>query len=282
MAFSRKYLTMVGVLFSWGLSWPLMKIALQFMSPYMLSLIRFSVGTVFFLLLSRKPLLSSRMLVAALLNGALFVTVVNIAVNLTVNPALASSLVYAQPLFVILISVSMYREKLHPFQIVGALLAFLGIITAVGSVNFDAGALLAVLAGFIWAVGVLYYKRKMASEDMLGFNASVNFFSALFMVPVLFLLDTNPSVPAEGMLWGLLLALVAQVIGFWLWFMSVRDLGPVTAGTISLLVPVVAYFFTYLLMDRVPTPLQLLGSLLTLCGVFLAQAFNREPVLAED
>lgn len=282
MAFSRKYLTMVGVLFSWGLSWPLMKIVLQFMSPYMLSLIRFSVGAVFFLLLSRKPLLSSRMLIAALLNGALFVTVVNIAVNLTVNPALASSLVYAQPLFVILISVSLYQEKLHPLQIVGALLAFLGIITAVGSVNFDAGALLAVLAGFIWAVGVLYYKRKMASEDMLGFNASVNFFSALFMVPVVFLLDTNLSVPVEGMLWGLLLALVAQVIGFWLWFMSVRDLGPVTAGTISLLVPVVAYFFTYLLMDKVPTSLQLLGSLLTLSGVFLAQAFNRKPVVAEN
>jgi len=282
MALSCRYFTMVGVLLSWGLSWPLMKIALQFMSPYMLSLMRFSVGALFFLLLFRRPLFSFRMLVAALLNGALFVTVVNIAVNLTANPALASSLVYAQPLFVIIISVSLYREKLHPLQIAGALLAFLGILTAVGSVNFDAGALLAVFAGFIWATGVLYYKRNLASEDMLSFNASVNFFSALFMIPVVFSLDNSLSVPLEGIAWGLLLALVAQIIGFWLWFISVRDLGPVTAGTISLLVPVVAYVFTYFLMGKIPTSLQLLGSLLTLLGVFIAQAFNRKVASVES
>ncbi|MGC8777891.1 MAG: DMT family transporter, partial [Candidatus Caldatribacteriaceae bacterium] len=245
-------------------------------------LMRFAVGTVFFLLLAKKPLLSYRMLIAALFNGALFVTMVNIAVNLTANPALASSLVYAQPLFVMLISISLYRERLHPLQVAGTLLAFLGILTAVGSVRFDAGALLAVCAGFIWAVGILYYKRNMASENMFCFNASVNLFSALLVMPVVFALRDGLAIPLEGVAWGLLLALVAQVIGFWLWFVSVRDLGPVIAGAISLLVPVVAYFFTYLLMGKIPTVLQLLGSLLTLSGVFLAQAFNRKPLPIED
>lgn len=266
----RAYLPILGVLIFWGLSWSLSKMALQYMSPYMLSFFRFATGAVFFLICTQKLLRSPKVLFGALLNGVCFVTMVNFAVQASENPALASSLVYTQPLFVVFFSALLGEEQLYPLRIAGVLLAFLGVLLSAQSVHFDRGAILAIAAGFIWSLGIIYYRRYLKEENLIYFNASLNFFSALALIPFL-LGNVHFLLPREALFWGLCTAFSAQVVGFFLWFLSLKTLGAVTSGTFSLLVPAFAYLFTYGIMGQAPTPRQILGSSLTLFGVFLAQ-----------
>jgi drug/metabolite transporter (DMT)-like permease len=260
----------LGFSSSGGLSWPLSKMALQYMPPYALSFLRFAMGAVFFLILTRKPSGTPKVLLGSLLNGALFVTTVNFAVRASQNPALTSSLVYTQPLFVALFSVLLGEERLHPHQGAGILLAFSGILIAARSVYFDWGAMLAIVSGFLWSLGILYYRKYLRDEHLVRFNASLNLFSALVLIPFLFRNDRY-ILSGAALFWGLCTAFSAQVVGFFLWFLSLKTLGAVTSGTFSLLVPACAYLFTYAIMGRVPTPWQVFGSALTLSGVFLAQ-----------
>ncbi|MEN3202644.1 MAG: DMT family transporter [Atribacterota bacterium] len=266
----RAYFPILGVLIFWGLSWSLSKMALQYMSPYMLAFFRFATGAVFFLPFAQKLLRSPKVLSGALLNGVCFVTMVNFAVQASENPALASSLVYTQPLFVVFFSVLLGEEKLCPLQIAGVLFAFLGVLLSAQSVHFDRGAILAIAAGFIWSLGIIYYRKYLKEENLVHFNASLNFFSAFALIPFL-LSDVQLLLSREVLFWGLCTAFSAQVVGFFLWFLSLKTLGAVTSGTFSLLVPVFAYLFTYGIMGQAPTPRQILGSSLTLFGVFLAQ-----------
>ncbi|MEN3184750.1 MAG: DMT family transporter, partial [Atribacterota bacterium] len=266
----RAYLPILGVLVFWGLSWPLSKMALQYMSPYVLSFFRFITGTGVFLVLTRKPLGSPKAILGALLNGMCFVTLVNFAVQASQNPALASSLVYTQPLFVALFATLWGEEKLSRRQGIGVLLAFSGILIAAQSVHFDRGAVLAIASGFLWSLGILYYRKYLKEENLVRFNASLNFFSVLALTPFL-LRNASFVLSREALFWGLCTACSAQVVGFFLWFLSLKTLGAVTSSTFSLLVPAFAYLFTYCIMGQAPTLRQALGSFLTLFGVFLAQ-----------
>lgn len=270
MRSALRYLPILGVLVFWGLSWPLTKASLQYMSPCVLALFRFATGALVFSLLSRTFPRTPKVVFGALLNGVFFVTMVNFAVQACRNPALASSLVYTQPLFVVLFSVWFFRERLHALQIFGVFLGFSGILIAAGSVHFDRGVVLAIASGFLWSLGILYYRKYLREEDLLAFNAALNVFSTLgllFFLPF----DARFSVSPQAFFWGFATACSAQVGGFFLWFLSLKTLGAVTSGTFSLLVPVVAYCFTYPILAQIPTPLQVLGSALTLSGVFLAR-----------
>ncbi|MGQ9622101.1 MAG: DMT family transporter [Candidatus Caldatribacteriaceae bacterium] len=272
----RHYFPMFGVLLFWGFSWPSAKMALRFMSPHILSLLRFSMGTLFLLLFAQRPIFTPRVVVGALLNGALFVTLVNKAVSMSTNPALASVLVYTQPLFVLLL-LHCSREKLRGTQIFGVLLAFFGVVVSAGSVHFDRGALMAIFSGFVWAVGIVYYRKYLKNEDVFRFNTALNILSAIFVVPLALFVDVHFRFSFEAMGWGLLTAFVSQVAGFLLWFSSLKNLGVETASAISLLVPVWAYIFTYLFMAQIPKPAQIIGSLTTLLGVFLSQVETFAP-----
>ncbi|TRM97607.1 transporter, partial [Sulfolobus sp. E1] len=66
-----------------------------------------------------------------------------------------------------------------------------------------------------------------------------------------------------------ILALLAQVMGFYFWFNGVKELGSIYASSGALLVPVMAYVLSFLILKVIPTPVQIIGSIITLIGVYL-------------
>ncbi|MFB6470428.1 MAG: DMT family transporter [Vulcanisaeta sp. AZ3] len=271
----RGYLAMVGVLVAWGSSYSLTKLALNYMSPFVLAMFRFLLGGFVLAVVGGGVVFSRKSFINALLNSALFVAFLNLAVEYSVNPALASVLIYTQPLFVVLLALLFYRERLTVFQMIGVVVAFVGLLLTVGITGFDLGDVLSIVGGFVWALGTHYYRRNLANEDLIRLNAALGLYSAIIDSPLLAL---NPGIDLtfNAFLWGVVTALVAQVMGFILWFLAVKDLGPVTASSVSILVPVSAFVFAYLLLDRVPTVMEAVGSAVTLIGVMLTQ-LRRNP-----
>lgn len=266
----RGYLAMLGVLAAWGSSYSISKVAMYYMSPFVLTMYRFGFGGLLLYLIGRGLVINRRYVINALLNGALFVVFLNLAIKYSSNPALVSVLVYTQPIFVLILSIALYGEKPTALQVVGIIIAFSGLLIAVGVYSFDIGDAIAILGGFIWALGTHYYRRNLVHEDLIRLNASMAVISALIAAPTL-IINPHMELTLNAVAWGIIVALVAQVMGFLLWFLGVKDLGPVTASSISILVPASAYLFALLILGKVPTEMEVIGSAITLTGVLISQ-----------
>jgi drug/metabolite transporter (DMT)-like permease len=266
----RGYLYMALVITFWGLSYPLTKTALQAMSPFTLAFLRFSLGGVILLGWARGLSYGVKQAINGVLNVAAFVVLLNLSVMFTSNPALSAVLAYTQPVFVLVLSATFLRQGIHPLQALGVVLAFTGVLISVGSLNFDLGSGLGLLAGLVWAVGTIYFRRNLTGEHKLRLNAFMSLLSALLVSPTLaldrgFRFSPVPIAAALGV------AIMAQALGFLLWFSAIGELGVLRASSLSLLVPASAYLFTFLILGVRPTTLEVLGSATAMMGVFLSQ-----------
>ncbi|AEB95837.1 conserved hypothetical protein [Metallosphaera cuprina Ar-4] len=238
------------------------------MSPLVIALIRVVVGGTILYLYVRKLEYGVKESISALLNIGIFLILLNLGIQYASNPGLASTLIYTQPVFVLVLSSLILKEKLNALQVLGTLVAFLGVLSTVGITGFNIGSLIALLGGFIWALGTLYYRIYLREKDVLALNSYMSLFSTLFILPIS-LTDFRIDPSIEGIGLALLVSITSQALGFILWFNAVKSIGPIKASTFVLLVPVSSYFFSYLILNEVPTISEVVGSAVTLLGVFL-------------
>ncbi len=269
MSTIKGYLSILGVIIVWGFSYPLTKLALNYMSPFVLTFFRFLIGGVILLIYAKGMVYGKKQITNTLLNVAFFVILLNVAINLSYNPALASVLIYTQPIFVIII-LRLLGERIYTLQLAGVIIAFLGIFISVDSANFNLGSLIAILAAILWAVGTVYYKRNLNNENILKLNAFMSLFSSIVALPTIGI-DYYFVYSIYGILLAISVAIVAQALGFMFWFTSLKTLGPITSSTMSILVPVSAYLFSFLMLDEIPNLYQIIGSSLALLGVLISQ-----------
>lgn len=263
------YLSILGVITVWGLSFPLSKLALNFMSPFILTFFRFLIGGIILLAYARGIVYGKKEIINAILNMSLFIILLNLAINLSSNPALASVLIYTQPIFVVII-IRLLGERINPLQLVGVIIAFTGIFISVDSGEFNIGSIIAVLAALLWAIGTIYYRRNLIKENVIKLNAFMSLFSALFALPTIGI-DFHFVFNIYGILLAIGVAIIAQAMGFIFWFSSIRNLGPLTSSTMAILVPVSAYIFSFVILGKIPSYFQVLGSALALLGVIISQ-----------
>ncbi|BCU66667.1 EamA family transporter [Sulfolobales archaeon HS-7] len=261
---------MLGVLICWGLSYPLTKLALLYMSPFTLTFFRFAVGGIILAIYSRGISLTIRDFVNSALNGAFFVLLLNLAIMFSENPAFASVLIYSQPIFVLIIYAVVFKTKVNRLQISGILLSFLGITISAGLSGPNLGVLIALSAAILWAFGTVYFRKNLSGESLIKTNASLAIISAILVLPTI-AFSPHFTFGAIPILLALGVTATAQVLGYIFWFGAVRDIGPVNAGAISLLVPVTAYLLTAAILGVLPTLIQAIGSAIAITGVFLSQ-----------
>jgi len=85
---------------------------------------------------------------------------------------------------------------------------------------------------------------------------------------------------AELPLWVLVawIVLLGAIVPFWLSIASLRHLPPTTAGLVATIEPVFASIVAWLWVEQVLSGWQVLGGLVVLTGIALAQTARREPV----
>ncbi|MBB5253501.1 DMT family transporter [Sulfurisphaera ohwakuensis] len=264
----RQYLPILGVVLVWSSAYPLIKIALQYMSPIILAIIRLLVGGLILLIYGKGIIYGLKEFIGSLLNVAIFMILLNLGVLLSPNPALSATLIYTQPVFVAIFSYFIFKEKIGILKIFGIIIAISGAIIASGNLEVNIGALISLLGGITWAVGTIYYRKYLINEDVIRLNS----FFALSSVPVLVPLIPFQfyfKVSLEGIVVAIIIGITAQALGFIFWFSSVKSLGAFKASSISLLVPALSYFFSYIILGDMPTLIEMIGSFLVLFGVLL-------------
>jgi len=264
----KKYLPIIGVILVWSSAYPLIKIALVYMSPIVLAIIRLTVGGLLLAIYAKGFVYGVKEFVGAILNVALFMIFLNFGVMLSPNPALSATLIYTQPVFIVILSYFVFNERVNLAKILGVIIAISGAIYASGNVEINLGALISLIGGFIWAVGTVFYRKFLINRDV----GKLNSFMALVSVPILsFFLPFHYyfTFSIEGILVAVVIGVTAQALGFIFWFTSIRKLGSFKASTLSLLVPPLSYMFSYLILGDIPSIEEIVGSSLVLLGILL-------------
>jgi Integral membrane protein DUF6. len=264
----RKLLPIITVILVWSSAYPLIKIALDYISPIVLAVIRLVTGGIILTVYGRGLSYGKKEMIGGLINVALFMLFLNFGVMLSVNPALSATLIYTQPIFLVILSAVFLKKKPSVLQLLGVIIAISGAIYSAGITGFNLGSVISLIGGLIWAIGTLYYQVFLIEKDVIKLNSFMALFSALFLLPFT-PINFYFKFTISGILVAVIIGITAQAIGFIAWFNSIKQLGSFLSSSLSLLVPAMSYLFSFIMLDEVPTFQQLLGSAIVLLGVFL-------------
>lgn len=151
------------VVLVWGFNFVVIKVGLEEIPPLLLGFARFfltSIPAVFFI---KRPTAPFKMIVwYGLIMFALQFSLLFMGMYAGVTPGLASLLLQLQVFFTVLLAMMFFSEKLRPWQIVGALVSFLGIALVAmnlsGSITFS-GFVLVIAAAASWGAGNVISKK---------------------------------------------------------------------------------------------------------------------------
>ena len=191
------------------------------------------------------------------------------------NVASAAMIGNISPLWVALAVWWLLHERLQPRFWIGLVILFLGISLIIGGNFFlhprlGVGDLMAVGSSFFYAAYILitqWGRKRLDSLSLVWINGA----SACIWMLLIIILFKQPLVGFSQKTWIVFIsaAVFTQIIGYMAISYSLGNL-PASVVSPSLnLQPVVTIILAIPLLNEVPSSLQLIGSLLTLGGVYI-------------
>lgn len=267
----------------WGSSFIADKIALQSFSPLFLCLIRFMISTAVLLVfrLGRKdfrypdPEDMKKIAAAAFLGISVYYAIENTAVNMT-SAADASVISAAYPLLTILNGIVFYHFRPARNQIIGILMACIGVLVLTVSSSREnsslIGNLMLVFNGFLWALYNYLTGRISRNCD----NFSVTYLQILIgtvcFIPMLFLESfTIGTITLTSVLAVLYLAVCCSLAALLLYNYGLRNTDPATTAALMNLMPVAGVVLSALILKETITIRHILGGVIIIVGVFVSE-----------
>ncbi|MBR6016008.1 MAG: DMT family transporter, partial [Prevotella sp.] len=192
-----------------------------------------------------------------------------------------SLIVCLTPLFAAALISCFYKsERLRPSQVLGTVLAAVGVVIVVLNGHFvlhlsPIGDSLAFLACLCWAVYSLLMIRANSRYDVVFITRKVFFYGLLSMIPYyVFVPEEMPSMSLllkpEILANLLFLGFVASMLCFVVWNWAMKQIGTVTTTNYVYINPLTTIVFAWLLLDETITIYFLFGAALILVGMYLA------------
>lgn len=202
-------------------------------------------------------------------SAMLYTTTTNTSLIVSLSPLVAS----------VLISISYRSQRLSRLQAIGSLLAAVGVVLVVLNGHFvlhlsPIGDALAFCAALCWGVYSLLMIPANSRYDVLFITRKVFFYGLLFMIPYFLWkpeLGINILIGKPYLVWNLLfLGSIASMLCFLAWNWVLKKLGPVVATNYVYLNPVTTIVFAWLILSEQITLFFLLGTLLIILGMYMA------------
>ena len=275
----------------WGSTFVFTKLLLlSGLSAAQIFTLRFIIAYVLLLAfsLTRRPFrlfadsLKDELLMVALgvSGGSLYFLTENSAMNYTTTTN-TSLIVCLCPLFAaLLISIFYKSQRLSRVQVVGTLMAALGVVVVVLNGHFvlhlsPLGDALAFAACLCWAVYSLLMIPAGQRYDTVFITRKVFIYGLLSMIPYYMLRPGFPTlehVLRPDILSNLLfLGCVASMACFVAWNWVMKKLGAMTATNYVYFNPVTTVLFAWIVLSEKITIYFIIGTLLILSGMYLAE-----------
>lgn len=270
----------------WGTTFVSTKVLiLNGLSPAQIFTLRFSIAYILMLAFNHKKLFSDSWkdeLLMALLGvtgGSLYFLSENEALRFT-TATNTSLIVCSCPLFATLIIRICYRSaRINTIQLLGSLLAFLGMVIVVLNGRFvlhlsPVGDALAFTACICWAVYSLLMKIVSGRYGAAFITRKVFFYGVLTIIPYYIICPgfppvevfSNPKVIGNLLFLGCL----ASMVCFLTWNWCIAKLGAVKATNWVYFNPITTMLFAWWVLGESITIYFLLGAVCILAGMYLA------------
>ncbi|THD48464.1 MAG: EamA family transporter [Bradyrhizobium sp.] len=275
----------VLVAVTWGLGFVASRLALDELSPALMTAMRFAIAAVPCLLV-RRPKVSWTVLIA--ISTTLFLgqfLAQSWAIAHGVPVGLTSVIVQSQALFTVAFAALAFREIPRRLQVTGIGVAAIGLVMVCGTVGFDfsAGAFAVLLISPVsFAIGYLLLRQ---ARDVPMFDL----FAWLCLVPPLPLMALALAVDGPQATWQslwqmsltgwasmLFVGAISTCVAYWLWGRLLRDHTAAQVVPFALLVPFVGAAASNVVFGETFGPLRLAG-MLTVVGGIAVMLLSKRP-----
>ena len=257
----------------WGYNWVVMKLAVQFASPFQFAALRTFLGALILflvLIITKRPLALKEfptMLALGLLQTCGF-TGLLIWALVSGGAGKTAVLAYTMPFWVMLFAWPMLGEKVQGWQWLAVVFALFGIVLIFDPLHIKGDGFsmfLALLSGISWAVSAIVSKKlhqRAPHLDLLNITAWP---TLLGSIPIILLALVLPAPP---ILWThtFMLTIVYSIflsgsLAWVLWLYALQRLPAGVASMASMLAPVIGVSAAWLQLGERPTPIELVGML---------------------
>ena len=271
----------------WGTTFVATKVLmLHGLSPAQIFTLRFSIAYLLMLCVNHRRFFSrswkdeGKMALLGITGGSLYFLSENEALNFT-TATNTSLIVCSCPLFATLLVRLVYRHssRINGIQLMGSLLAFLGMVIVVLNGRFvlhlsPAGDALAFTACICWAVYSLLMKMVSGYYSAAFITRKVFFYGVLTILPYYLFVPGWPpmEVFCQPQVVGNLVFLgcIASMVCFLTWNWCISKLGAVKATNWVYFNPITTMIFAWWVLGEKITPYFLLGAVCILAGMYIA------------
>ncbi|RAS34324.1 EamA family transporter [Paraburkholderia bryophila] len=278
------------VTFVWGINFPITKLGLDSIDPFVLTGIRFTLAAIPLVFFIRRPSVHFGYVAAyGLIFGVGMWGAINYGIAAGVAPGIASLIIQLSAFFTMFWGALLFRETLRPAQWIGAvvvLFGLCGIFFAQKGAHQVLGIALIVLSAIAWSVGNVIIK-KSGVKEIFSFMVWASLFPPLPLLLGTWLLEGgHPFLMSWRNMDGMaLFSLLFQVylathFSYWGWN-SLMKLYPVsTVAPLSLMIPVFGIATSILLVGEQVHPAEMVSIVVVIVGLAIGiyRRSNR-PVL---
>ena len=276
----------------WGTTFVATKVLmLNGLSPAQIFTLRFSIAYVLMLCFNHRRFLAdswkdeAKMALLGITGGSLYFYSENEAMNFTTTTN-TSLIVCSCPLFATLLVRMVYKDssRIHIVQLIGSLLAFVGMIIVVLNGRFvlhlsPVGDALAFTACMCWAIYSLLMKSVSNHYGAAFITRKVFFYGVLTILPYYLFIPGFPPIEvfSRPQVFGNLLFLgcLASMICFLTWNWCISKLGTVKATNWVYFNPITTMIFASWVLNEKITLYFLVGATCILLGMYVADKKTR-------
>lgn len=291
MSKSKAIVGIAFVVLTWGLVWPIYKIALNYTPPFLFAGMRTLLGGILLSLVLLPKWKEIRWkktwyiyVIAAFFNIMIFNGVQTYGLQFLPS-GLFSVIVYLQPVLVVLLAWLWLKESLTLMKTVGMIIGFLGVV----AVSFDGisgqvslyGILLAFITGLGWAIGTVYVKKTSGIVNGLWLVAIQNIIGGIVLsglgLGVENVSDIQWNLPFLSiLLFGALLGVTGATA---VYNKLMRSGESSKVSSFTFLVPLIAVLLGTIFLQEPFTLSLLVGLVLILLSIYI---INRKPASKEE
>ncbi|MCP3977338.1 MAG: DMT family transporter [bacterium] len=278
----------------WGLVFVGVNRVLQYTDAFQLVTLRFMLIAILFsgYLLAvpkARPRMTRRDWGLAWIAGLLAVPLSQLPIVYSQNflhPTLASLLVTTAPAAAAILGPLFLTERVNLRQASGFLVAFAGaavvIVGGAGGASVDSssifGAGLGLITPVAWALYTILLKRLSTGDPFVTVGVGL-VLGTVFLIPwIPTSLSVAGSIPLDGWLWIIYLALFGTFTAYLIWFRALRVLDANQTAAYMYLVPIAALIWSLIVLGEGPPLVALPGGALIFIGLFLIQSRSTSQI----
>jgi drug/metabolite transporter (DMT)-like permease len=191
----------------------------------------------------------------------------------------------SSPIFIIILSVMFFKDKINLSRIIGLLLCVIGVLTIISkgrielllNFKFTSGDLWMVGAAIGWAVYSIYLLNWKSNFSLMGRFTLIAFFGAISLLPFYIIEETyffNTVFNSNFIFWILFAAISPGIIAFTLYTKVQKYVGASLAGFTLYIFSIYSAIYGILLFNENLLNFHYFGAAFVFAGVYLARKIN--------